>query len=255
MVTETTVSFLACIMLHEHGHLNIFSTPYKENDFCISIKDKSMAFHSHAISFYANAMTALVMSIFIRVGRGYGLREAALKPIAENVVALFSHGCAHFFLSFKTNVSGATQALVDLSPSERAVGFIALTFVWYNFMRDSQISLSAAVALAIIHNIVQVFILPTRFFLMHVLLAVFLNRAVHGFTRRAEDKDRYYSMEFILMDVPILLASFGETLTCDSFLVKYGGHVWFDMVIPIMFCVYFGVLTVNPNKAAKTKSV
>ena len=49
-------------------------------------------------------------------------------------------------------------------------------------------------------------------------------------------------MEAILVDIPILLASFGEALSCDSFLKQYGGHVWFDMVVPVMFTVYYAIL-------------
>jgi hypothetical protein len=43
-----------------------------------------------------------------------------------------------------------------------------------------------------------------------------------------------------------VLASFGEALSCDSFLASVGGHVWFDMVVPVMFAVYYCVLVMDP---------
>merc|ERR1719479_672131 len=194
------------------------------------------------------------MHILVKLGHHHGMCQASLKPIAKNALSLFTHGCGHLFLALKTTeVSGASRAFEDLSPNERAIVFIALSFVWYGFMRDSRRSFSVAVAFAMVHNIAQVFFLPTRFFFTHVLLAVLLNLAVRGLTRRVEDKDRYYSMEAALVDVPILLASFGEAITCDFFLVNYGGHVWFDMVVPAMFCVYFAVLIISPDEVDKTK--
>ena len=90
--------------------------------------------------------------------------------------------------------------------------------------------------------------MPTRLFFVHVLLAVLLSSALRGLARAPEEKDRYYDMEAILVDVPILLATFGEAITCDSFLINYGGHVWFDMVVPFGFIAYYMILLAYPEK-------
>merc|ERR1712046_360179 len=78
-------------------------------------------------------------------------------------------------------------------------------------------------------------------------MAVLLNSALRGLTRPAVEKDRYYDMEAALVDVPILLMTFGEALPCDVFLARYGGHVWFDMVVPVMFTVYYVLLLLYPE--------
>lgn len=55
------------------------------------------------------------------------------------------------------------------------------------------------------------------------------------------------------MDVPILLMTFSEAMTCDSFLIHYGGHVWFDMAVPFGFIVYYLVLTQYPEYTERKK--
>ena len=87
-----------------------------------------------------------------------------------------------------------------------------------------------------------------------MLLAVLLNSAIRGLSRAPEDKNRFYDMEAILVDVPILLATFGEAITCDSFLINYGGHVWFDMVVPVGFIIYYAILLISPDIKESTET-
>ena len=109
-------------------------------------------------------------------------------------------------------------------------------------MRDKSRSTATTLGFALMHNTLQVFFLPTRFFFTHVLLAVLLGSALRWLRRPAVMKTKYYALESWLVDVPIMLASFTEALACDSLLVRYGGHVWFDLVVPVMFTVYLAVL-------------
>merc|ERR1719473_661539 len=125
--------------------------------------------------------------------------------------------------------------------------FGAFQFVWFGFMRDQRRTFTETMLWATFHNMLQCFFLPTRFFFSHVLLAVLLSSAVRGLLRDPSTKDTYYDLEAALVDVPILLATFGEALGCDDYLLPIGGHVWFDMVVPVMFGVYFAVLAFDPH--------
>lgn len=115
----------------------------------------------------------------------------------------------------------------------------------YVFMRDRRRSTVATCAFTFMHNTGQVFFLPTRFFFTHVLLAVLLNSAFRWLRRPASDKTKYYAMESWMVDVPIVLASFGEAFACDAWLSRFGGHVCFDMVVPVMFTAYLAVLVLT----------
>ena len=71
--------------------------------------------------------------------------------------------------------------------------------------------------------------------------------AIRDLQKSANVKDRYYDMESVLVDIPILLMTYVESITCDDFLVHYGGHVWFDMAVPFGFIVYYIILLAYPE--------
>jgi len=178
----------------------------------------------------------------------------SLRPIKKNTVSLFGHGIGHLFLALNSHSgTGASSAFEDLTFGQRVVAFFPLLAVWYGFMRDKARPFHVAMAYAFMHNTAQVFFLSSRLFFIHVLMAVLLSGALRGLAREENDKTRFYDMEAILLDVPILLMTFSEAITCDSFLKHYGGHVWFDMAVPFGFIAYYLILLQNPDYA-KTKT-
>jgi hypothetical protein len=239
--------FLVTIALHEAKMLAVFSESYLEDGFCVSNKHLHPALQGHALAFYADTTMALVLAGVVQVGHAqFMLSEAALAPIAKNLISLAGHGCGHLFLALQaSSTSGSTKVFENLTTYQRLLTLCGLFPVWYCFMRDKRRSTTTTCLFAMAHNILQVFFLPTRFFFTHVLMAVLLNSAVRWLSRDSLEKTKYYALESWLVDVPIVLASFFEALTCDSFLMRYGGHVWFDMVVPVMFLVYFLVLVVS----------
>ena len=240
-------SFLAAITLHESGHLHVFSSSYLEDGFCVSNKEGHALLQGHALSFYADAVTTLLMFALVHLGRHKAkLSEAALTPVAKNAISLFGHGLGHAYLAASALAPGGSAlAFESLSTRGRVVAFAVLFPVWLGFVRDKRRSLVVSCSLAAAHNALQVWMLPTRFFFTHVLLAVLGGSAVRWLSKPASEKTRYYALESWLVDVPIMLASFGEALSCDAFLARFGGHVWFDMVVPIGFCAYVAVLVLS----------
>jgi len=246
IVVALCLSFLGCIVLHEAGAMSSFSRSYLQDGFCVANKDTPLV-SSHGISCYADMATALGMLALVRVGRAKGLSEAAVAPIAKNCLSLLGHGVGHLCLAIRTS-GGGMAAFEGLSPAARVAMFAAFTPVWYAFMMDRRRSVASTVGFTLFHNTIQTFLLPTRFFFTHVLLAVLLGSAQRWLRRPRAEKTHYYAMEAWLVDVPILLAAFGEALTCDSFLIRVGGHVWFDMIVPIGFAVYFLILVNDPRE-------
>lgn len=242
LVVMLCLVFLACVVLHSVGRAQFFSTSYLNDGFCISNRSQPF-WTSHAISFYADAATAFCMMGLVREGRRRGLSEAATTPMSKNSMSLLGHGVGHLFLATRAGGSGA-GIFEDLSPVARLAVYLAFMPVWYGFMMDKRRSVVATVGFMMFHNTLQVFFLPTSLFFTHVLMAVLLNSAFRWLVRPKADKTRYYAMEAWLVDVPILLASFGEALACDAFLMSWGGHVWFDMVVPVGFTVYY-IMLVN----------
>jgi hypothetical protein len=251
-VALATVTFGVCLIGHEQGYLHFFSESYREQGFCISYMDESPLIQGHALSFYSDAAMALVMFLLVREGEHKGFSEMSLRPIKKNTASLFGHGIGHLFLALNSHSgTGASSAFEDLTLGQRVIAFFPLLAVWYGFMRDKTRPFAVAMAYAVMHNTAQVFFLSSRLFFIHVLMAVLLSGAIRGLAREEKDKTRFYDMEAVLVDVPILLMTFSEAITCDSFLKHYGGHVWFDMAVPFGFIAYYMILTQNPEYTSK----
>jgi len=174
-----------------------------------------------------------------------GMSVESMKPVKKNSISLFGHSLGHAYLALQTNDdTGGARIFEDLTFSGRIFTFLVLQVVWYGFMRQSSSKRSAwlAFALALFHNSLQVFVLPTRLFFTHVLLAVLASSSYRGLNRDYSEKTIYYALEAWLVDVNILVMTFVEAFTCESFLIHFGGHVWFDMVVPFGFTAYFFIL-------------
>ena len=69
LIIIMTLSFLGSMIGHEIGIFDFFSKSYRELGFCISNQDESPLIQSHAISFYADALMALVMGAMVKAGQ------------------------------------------------------------------------------------------------------------------------------------------------------------------------------------------
>ena len=73
-----------------------------------------------------------------------------------------------------------------------------------------------------------------------------LDKLLHGLDGA---KDKYYAL-YALSQCLSSAAMWAEPYLCDSFLVKYAGHVVFDYSIPLGFIVYLAAASrMEPRKA------
>ena len=56
------------------------------------------------------------------------------------------------------------------------------------------------------------------------------------------DKDIFYDLSILITSVPIGLAGWMESITCEYFLINFGGHFVYDMIIPVSLFVYFTII-------------
>ena len=55
-------------------------------------------------------------------------------------------------------------------------------------------------------------------------------------------KDYYYDLSVIVIGVPVTLITWLEPILCDSFLVNWGGHVWFDVSLPASMLIFLCIV-------------
>jgi len=256
LVMSMCVVFLTLIAAHQIDAVDLFSKSYLEDGFCLTNRDLPNGggvMGGHMIAFYWDALMVGAMAAIVHVGRNkLAMSEPALRPIEKNMFSLFGHSCGHLFLGLGAMTGGdAGQVFEGLSFPCQLLALVVLCPVWYGFSRDKTRSVAQAMTIAMCHNILQVFFLPTRFFFTHVLMAVLFGSGRRWLGRPAQEKTRFYTMEAWLVDVPILVMTYVEAIGCDAFLIDYGGHVYFDMVVPVMFIVYWVILVCEQDGLSK----
>ena len=92
--------------------------------------------------------------------------------------------------------------------------------------------LPASVCSALVHF----FIVPFTFSFSYVQTVVYLISSYCGLTGK---KDDVYDKVALIIVLPNLAMTWVESVTCDSFLANYGGHFWYDFMLPFCLFVYF----------------
>ena len=68
-----------------------------------------------------------------------------------------------------------------------------------------------------------------------------------------QDKHKFYNAESLIMVTPTALMAWVEGLTCDVFLMQIGGHLWYDLIIPISITAYFFYIRNQQVSEAESK--
>ena len=66
-------------------------------------------------------------------------------------------------------------------------------------------------------------------------------------------KDRFYALYGAFQSVS-MIAMWAEPLLCDSYLVRFGGHAFFDYSIPLGFLGYLAVASSLPPREKQVKA-
>ena len=73
-------------------------------------------------------------------------------------------------------------------------------------------------------------------------------------TVEREEKDVFYDLAALYINVPVGVVGWLEAMACDNLLVKIGGHFWYDTSIPLSFFAYYAVAWANqPKQKRKSK--
>ena len=65
-------------------------------------------------------------------------------------------------------------------------------------------------------------------------------------------KNEYYNATSLFIVGPVGVIAWIEGLACESFLIHYGGHFWYDMTVPIMMTGY--IVYLKHREASKLKT-
>ena len=182
-----------------------------------------------------------------------GLSEESLMPVTTSILGVFGHGCGHLWLGMKGITRVGTLANED-KPLEYHVKYLAvLAFFWYTLTMVHAKLLGRAVhaVFVVLLLLGHYYFVPLQCAFAYVQTALIILMSTVTMLRK--DKISNYNA-VSLITVPSVLAAWVEGLMCDSFLVHFGGHFWYDMSIPIALTGYIVYLKHEQSSQSKVKA-
>ena len=171
---------------------------------------------------------------------------------------MFIHGCAHAGVGLKGGQPHPTKAAFELLDSNTEVlkGLFGLAAFWFGIMNGiPEIGHGSKVrqfALAIGITLFQSCLVPEVYGFTFVNAILYL---LSGMCFLIGEKGRFYNLNALLIVLPNLPMVWLEAVACDSFLIKYGGHFWFDFMIPFSVLVYFYYIRADKSAWIKEKNL
>ena len=93
-----------------------------------------------------------------------------------------------------------------------------------------------------------VLLCPPKFIFTYVNTVIYCTQTGARLLGLKGEKDRFYDLIAVMVNAPTTLVVWAEVLTCDSFLVRWGGHAWFDNSIPLTITLYYLVASSLPPR-------
>jgi hypothetical protein len=214
----------------------IFSAQYLRDGFCVS-NPESPYFNSHALCFYVDTLATLACAGLLWY---HGFDDPRLSRVRESFLGIFGHGLGHLALSAAGDgVSGATVSFSAL--------LVAGIFVfWFAFFHSLTKSMLFNAALSVVNTIALGYI-PRVFgftYVQTVLMAAFVFRDLLTASR----KDAFYGAWSVCVNVPVVIFGWMEGMFCEPFLVMYGGHLFYDAIIPTSMLAFSAISLASPRK-------
>jgi len=262
VMLANTLGFVAYVINDSLGNVpKAWSTSpsFKRAGFCVANEEAPLV-SSHMLCFYVDSATALALILLgMRYGGVVGIKGS---PALTAAPGIFGHGLAHLSI-WAGKIPTEGEALVvdrttSLSPLALAPRIFGLGAFFFAILRSlPSISDRAAAAHAAIHGPVLTLFVPARLGFTYVQTALLAVAAAHELLRR--DKDFYYDVAAVAINLPVGFVAWLEAVACDSFLgqsaVTYkaaGGHVLYDGTICLSMFVYYAVVLSSQPRAKQS---
>lgn len=245
VVLVLTVLYAFLVVGHAQGFadLSSFGKNWDVDGFCLSFK--GTWYHSHLLCFYTDTLWAL---FFLYVVKFSPMKASPSTPfLSEQIGSVFMHGLGHSFLWYYSPLGsepfGKGKTFVEF-----LVGVVGGVLFFHMFFRGLPLSSFVVCAQSLFHALVMVCLVPPKYLFTYVNTALFLNITGSRVLEPPQNKDASYDLAAVMVGLPIMTITWLEPLTCDTFLVNWGGHLFFDFTIP--FCAFCYFLVLNRSAVA-----
>eukprot|EP00040_Diaphanoeca_grandis_P025762 m.143207 g.143207 ORF g.143207 m.143207 type:complete len:273 (+) comp30301_c0_seq2:61-879(+) len=247
-VLTSIMVYLGCVVAHASGAIDLaalaFGKNWERDGFCISFQ--GTLFDSHLLCFYTDTVFAAVLYylVFVRADGKYK-DQRELRPVRTGVVSTFMHGVAHANLwYFQPKGDGPVLDGLDEeyhTSTIHALAFAIFFCFFFAFTNPHWPSKTFVFVQSVLNTYLSLYVVPLLYAFTFVNTIIFFNINLSRVALE-KNKDRFYNAASMSGVLPMLVTWF-EPLFCDAFLIDWGGHVWFDVSIPVANILYFFVAT------------
>eukprot|EP00992_Anisonema_acinus_P014622 TRINITY_DN937_c0_g1_i1.p1 TRINITY_DN937_c0_g1~~TRINITY_DN937_c0_g1_i1.p1 ORF type:complete len:304 (+),score=98.43 TRINITY_DN937_c0_g1_i1:43-912(+) len=240
LIIVNSLAFMAFVVLQTESAdgTGMLSSLFSRDGICVSNQDKSVYVQSHALCFYLDTACVVVLLLWCRALRARGYAAAALDPVTSALFGMFLHGAAHMGvgLNGKMGHGGPVfQRYPDPVGRLQAVGGMLLFWCMVTIgqplrmVRRGRLPLIVLVAVA--SWAVHILLVPERLEFTYVSTSILMVFGISSLLVKGTDT-RFYSGASLAM-LPVGLVAWAEALLCESLLQPVGGHIWYDLSMPI----------------------
>ena len=192
--------------------------------------------------FYADSAFAFALWIMTSLCAA-GMEDASLKPVKQNILGIFFHGCGHLWIGYDQRMDQRTgwevtrgDFVYDFIPAY-IIGFLFWYFLTIAGGLKDALGNYGHLPLVTSVTLFQFFFVPGILSFAFVGTTLITLSCLSQLLKK--EKTRFYNAESVICVTPVVFMAWIEALTCDTFLMNVGGHLWYDLTIPISFTVFF----------------
>jgi len=253
LVMANSVVYLVYFVMAHLG-LTYMDPNTLRDGFCIT-SPADPVWNSHMLSFYVDVMLSGVCVLVVAsTSSGSNARDFLSRSIPGTI----GHGFGHLVIGLVTAEGPLDKARsrATLPLYLQILAPIVIFLFWYSLLSSNQyISRLHLILHSSLHSAVLLSsVLPVAagFTYVQTVLVLTFN-AYDVFFRPKSTKDVTYDWS-PLVGVPFSVVAWLEALSCESFLKRIGGHMWYDASIPVAILLfYFAVRGLESSKAKKTQ--
>lgn len=251
-----TLVFMCAVRAHHLGWLEVLSPAFARDGFCVSNKDESLYVQSHALCLYADTSFAVLLAALVWLDRSPAASEATAL-VRPSILGIFGHGVAHMLVGHK--FESATQDWMKLTPFERNseprdaakyYGFLAL--FWFGLLRsfhpDKKLR---ALAFTLAYATPHFFLAPGQLAFTYVNCVLAIHISINSLL--FAPKGAYYTASSIILSLPTAVVAWLEALTCERLIRPIGGHLVYDVTIPLSLLTLYFWVRGQPKSAKKAE--
>ena len=224
------VIVMALVLANFYGYFDNASKSFLRDGFCVSWP--GTLYDSHHLAFYIDTVCAIILAYLSIKHAGM----AGDEPVKFAAAGVFFHGLAHLSITIN-NVPNEIASSTQKDSIARSVGLIL--FYFFLLRSASNVSNMSACIHACIHGPIAIYLVPLRLNFTYVQTSLLSIATFHSLFKK--DKDVFYDLSSLIIIVPVGLMSWLEGFICDSFYIKFGGHVYYDAIIPVSMFLYYAV--------------